>query len=134
MKTALIGLGRIGWQYHLPQIVKHEGFELAAVVDTNPERLREAEVAYGIRGYADAAEMLLYLERRSPCPLGRERLHSLAARIGADGSNAVYAVRGKGRNFNGFIQCRVQGDSIDHENEPPYGEKCQNKGSGKGNR
>lgn len=30
MKTALIGLGRIGWQYHLPQIVKHEGFELAA--------------------------------------------------------------------------------------------------------
>lgn len=59
MKTALIGLGRIGWQYHLPQIVKHEGFELAAVVDTNPERLREAEVAYGIRGYADAAEMLV---------------------------------------------------------------------------
>ena len=58
MKTALIGLGRIGWQYHLPQIVKHEGFELAAVVDTNPERLREAEVAYGVRGYADAAEML----------------------------------------------------------------------------
>lgn len=35
-------------------------------------------------GSADAAEMLLYLERRSPFPLGRERLHSLAARIGAD--------------------------------------------------
>ncbi len=58
MKTALIGLGRIGWQYHLPQIVKHEGFELAAVVDTNAERLQEAEAIYGVRGYADAAEML----------------------------------------------------------------------------
>ena len=61
-------------------------------------------------------------------------IDAFTARIGADGSNAVYAVRGKGRNFNGFIQCRVQGDSIDHENEPPYGEKCQNKGSGKGDR
>ena len=42
-------------------------------------------------------------------------IDAFTARIGADGSNAVYAVRGKGRNFNGFIQCRVQGDSIDHE-------------------
>lgn len=58
MKTALIGLGRIGWQYHLPQIVKHEGFELAAVVDTNPERLWEAGEVYGVRGYGDTAEML----------------------------------------------------------------------------
>lgn len=58
MKTALIGLGRIGWQYHLPQIVKHEGFELAAVVDTNPERLREAEATYGVRGYSDVTWML----------------------------------------------------------------------------
>ena len=35
-------------------------------------------------GSADAAEMLLFLERRNPRPAGRETLHSLAARIGAD--------------------------------------------------
>ena len=48
--------------------------------------LTEAGIRFygGVSGSADAAEMLLYLERRSPCPLGRERLHSLAARIGAD--------------------------------------------------
>ena len=35
-------------------------------------------------GSADAAEMLLYLERHNPRPVGKETLHSLAVRIGAD--------------------------------------------------
>ena len=43
MKTALIGLGRIGWGYHRPQILAHKGFEFTAVVDPSQERLDEAK-------------------------------------------------------------------------------------------
>ncbi len=43
LKTAVIGLGRIGWSFHLPQVAKHEGFALSAVVDPLPERLNEAQ-------------------------------------------------------------------------------------------
>lgn len=57
LKTAVIGLGRIGWQYHLPSIAKHEGFELAAAVDPLPERLDEARGEYGIRTYKDTRQL-----------------------------------------------------------------------------
>lgn len=40
-KTLLVGLGRIGWKTHLPAILKHPGFELAAVVDPLEERRNE---------------------------------------------------------------------------------------------
>lgn len=58
MKTALIGLGRIGWNYHRPQILAHKGFEFTAVVDTSQERLDEAKALYGVEGYTDYKEML----------------------------------------------------------------------------
>jgi len=58
MKTALIGLGRIGWHYHLKQILSHDGFDLCAVVDTSPERLEEANALYGVKGYTDYKQML----------------------------------------------------------------------------
>ena len=41
IKTALVGLGRIGWQFHLPELTSNEKFELAAVVDPMRERLEE---------------------------------------------------------------------------------------------
>ena len=59
MKTVLIGLGRIGWDYHLKQIVSHDCFTLSAVVDTNTERLAEAKTLYGVKGYTDYRQMLL---------------------------------------------------------------------------
>lgn len=43
LKTAVLGLGRISWYFHVPQIISHPGFELAAVVDPLEERLREAD-------------------------------------------------------------------------------------------
>lgn len=58
MKTALIGLGRIGWYYHLKQILSHEGFDLCAVADTSQERLDEANTLYGVQGYTDYNQML----------------------------------------------------------------------------
>lgn len=58
MRTALIGLGRIGWKYHLAKIISHEDFELCAVVDTSKERLEEANQLHGVDGYTDYREML----------------------------------------------------------------------------
>jgi predicted dehydrogenase len=58
LKTAVVGLGRIGWSYHCKQIAAHEGFELTAVADRSPERLAEAEQTYGAVAYTDFDAML----------------------------------------------------------------------------
>ena len=59
LKTAVVGLGRIGWGFHLPAIAKHpEQYALAAVVDVSEERLAEAREKYGVSGYKDIAEMI----------------------------------------------------------------------------
>lgn len=58
LKVAVVGLGRIGWQVHLPEIRKNDKYDLRAVVDVNEERLREAEQEYKVKGYTDLEEML----------------------------------------------------------------------------
>ena len=58
LKIAVVGLGRIGWQVHLPEIRKNDKYDLRAVVDVNEERLREAEQEYKVKGYTDLAAML----------------------------------------------------------------------------
>lgn len=58
LRTAVSGLGRIGWQYHLPKLAAHPGFEIAAVADPMPERLEEAGAAYGAAVYGSFAELL----------------------------------------------------------------------------
>ena len=54
IKTALVGLGRIGFQYHLPHLLEHPGFSLCAVVDIDPARRAEVNA----HGYAELSEML----------------------------------------------------------------------------
>lgn len=58
IKTVLIGLGRIGWQFHLPQLQSHPEFALTAVVDPALERLEEAKTLTGANGYTDYRDML----------------------------------------------------------------------------
>lgn len=58
LRTAIVGLGRIGWQFHLPQVARHEGFELVAVVDPLQERLEEARSAFHVQGYREYHELL----------------------------------------------------------------------------
>lgn len=59
LKTGLSGLGRVGWPFHFPQLMKKEGFELAAVVDMQDDRLAEAkEKAPYIRCYKDFNKMI----------------------------------------------------------------------------
>ena len=33
LRCAVVGMGRIAWSFHLPQICAQDGFQLAAVVD-----------------------------------------------------------------------------------------------------
>ena len=58
VKTVLAGLGRIGWQFHMPNILAHEGFALTGVCDPVEERLREAEALCPVTGYTDFTAML----------------------------------------------------------------------------
>ncbi len=58
LTTAVVGLGRIGWQYHIPNIIEHEGFELVAVADPMIERLEEAREKFNVNGYSDYHELL----------------------------------------------------------------------------
>ena len=51
LKTVVVGLGRIGWQFHLKQAHEHEGFSLVGVVDPLPDRLQEAWTTYNVDGF-----------------------------------------------------------------------------------
>lgn len=59
LKVIVAGLGRIAWQYHLPEIVKHEHFELLAVADPLADRLKEAKETFQVpRTYESFDAML----------------------------------------------------------------------------
>jgi scyllo-inositol 2-dehydrogenase (NADP+) len=58
LRTAVVGLGRIGWQFHAPQVAAHDGFAFVAAVDPLEERRQEALDRYGVRGYGTYGEML----------------------------------------------------------------------------
>lgn len=58
LRTAVAGLGRIGWQYHIPNIMRHEGFKLVSVADPLAGRLDEAEKEFSVKGYTDYDKML----------------------------------------------------------------------------
>jgi predicted dehydrogenase len=58
LRTAVVGLGRIGYGYHCPEVATAKGFELVAVSDPLPERLAEAKTRWGVRDFPDVAAML----------------------------------------------------------------------------
>ncbi len=49
--TLLAGLGRIGWNTHLPALLAHPRFQVDAVVDPAQERLDECKTSFGIPGF-----------------------------------------------------------------------------------
>ncbi len=64
LKTAVSGLGRVAWQYHLPLLAADPAFQLVAAADPLADRRREAESGYpGINTYPDCATML---EKEAP--------------------------------------------------------------------
>lgn len=58
LRTAVVGLGRIGWKYHIPNIVEHNGFNLVAVADPMEERLNEAKEEYSVKVYTNYDDLL----------------------------------------------------------------------------
>ncbi len=58
-KCAVVGLGRIGWDCHIPAILATPGLKLQAVVDPMPERRQEAMTKWpDIQAYASLEELL----------------------------------------------------------------------------
>lgn len=53
LTIAVVGLGRIGWQFHFKQTLASDRFDLIAVVDPLPERLAEARAEAGCATYSD---------------------------------------------------------------------------------
>ena len=57
INTAVIGLGRAGWQIHIPQITAHENFKFTAAVDPLESRRKEAREQFGVNTYADCRSL-----------------------------------------------------------------------------
>ena len=57
LRTAVVGLGRIGWYFHIPQVLKNEKFELTALVDPLEERRLEGETEFKTETYPDMNSM-----------------------------------------------------------------------------
>lgn len=58
LKIGVIGLGRIGWQFHCATIAGHAEFELAGVADPERDRRAEAERVYRCAAFADYRQLL----------------------------------------------------------------------------
>ena len=58
LRTVVVGLGRIGWQFHLPEIDRHEGYTLTGVVDPLAERRDEALARYGAPAHDNLRDCL----------------------------------------------------------------------------
>jgi scyllo-inositol 2-dehydrogenase (NADP+) len=58
LRSVVVGLGRIGWQFHCKEQVESDQFELLAVVDPLESRVEEAVSASGCKGYGSYEEML----------------------------------------------------------------------------
>jgi len=58
LRVVVVGLGRIGWQFHFKEAVASDQFELSAVVDPLQDRVDEAVSESGCRGYSTYELML----------------------------------------------------------------------------
>lgn len=59
-KTAIVGLGRSAWQFHLPELLKYPELNLCAWVEPLPERLKDSSDKFGKHtSYTSLTEMLV---------------------------------------------------------------------------
>lgn len=58
LRAALIGLGRIGFQFHAPALFESSHFAFTSAFDPLSERRQEAEKMWGVRTYGDLATLL----------------------------------------------------------------------------
>ena len=58
LRTAVIGLGRIGHGFHVPAIRADQRYQLVAVADPLPERRAEATATWDVPAFADVTDLL----------------------------------------------------------------------------
>lgn len=59
IRTAISGLGRISWGYHIPALCENDGFELTAVSDPLQDRIEEVQYRFHVsRGFVSYENML----------------------------------------------------------------------------
>lgn len=58
IKVGVIGLGRSGWEIHCSFLSQAKQFQLAAVCDQSPERLKQAGELFKTRTYSSAQELI----------------------------------------------------------------------------
>ena len=58
IKVGICGLGRIGWCHHAQILSNHNGFEIVAAADLEPDRRREAEQTYGCAVHPNLTSLL----------------------------------------------------------------------------
>ena len=63
IRTSVSGLGRIGWQFHLPSLAAHEGFITVAVCDPLEERRAEARDVFAVPAAYDNFKQMLDAEQ-----------------------------------------------------------------------
>ncbi len=58
VRAMVVGLGRIGWDFHAKKISANDKFELTAAVETLAERRKEAQETYGCATFATLKDAL----------------------------------------------------------------------------
>jgi len=58
MRTGIIGLGRIGWNYHAKEISCHSEYDLIAVSDQDKDKLAEARKKYNCSCFDNHRQMI----------------------------------------------------------------------------
>ena len=58
MRTGIIGLGRIGWNYHAKEINRHSEYDLIAVSDQDKDKLAEARKKYNCSCFDNHHQMI----------------------------------------------------------------------------
>ena len=58
IRTAVVGLGRAGWDIHVAQLRQRPDFKIVDVADPDPHRLDEASRALGCGTHSDLAGLL----------------------------------------------------------------------------
>ncbi len=80
LRIGVIGLGRIGWDFHCGEIARQRAFQLVGVADAMPERCREATDKLGVAAFADYRELLRTVPMDAVTIASPTHLHAPMAR------------------------------------------------------
>lgn len=90
IRVGVIGLGRSGWEIHCSFLSKAKQFQLAAVCDQSPERLKQAGELFNTKTYSSAQELISDSDIELVVVSAPSHLHkSLALAVLAAGKHVI---------------------------------------------